>query len=119
MRSALGPLSKHTLLVLVTVLALFPVYVMLTAAFKTQREFLAHPWSPLVRPTLGGFSAALDDQFPTWFANTALLSAGAVLCTLVLAALAGWGFARWNFRGRVCSADLSSGPRSCLSRSRR
>ena len=97
---ALGPLSKHVLLFVVTVLALFPVYVMLTAAFKTQRDFLAHPWSPFVRPTLDGFSAALGDQFPTWFANTALLSAGAVLCTLTLAALAGWGFARWNFRGR-------------------
>ena len=100
MRRAVAPLSKHALLVLVTLVALFPVYVIVTAAFKTQRDVLEHPWSPVVEPTLDGFRAALDDQFPTWFANTALLSAGAVICTLVLAALAGWGFARWDFRGR-------------------
>lgn len=96
----LGPLCKHGLLLIVTVLALFPVYVMLTAAFKTQHDFLAHPWSPFFRPTLNGFHTALSDQFPTWFANSALLSASAVVLTLLLAALAGWGFARWSFRGR-------------------
>jgi ABC-type glycerol-3-phosphate transport system permease component len=100
MRSAIASLTKHGLLLLVTVLALFPVYVMVTAAFKTQQDFLAHPWSPFLRPTLKGFDAALSDQFPTWFANSAVLSAGAVAFTLALAALAGWGFARWTFRGR-------------------
>jgi ABC-type glycerol-3-phosphate transport system permease component len=100
MRSALGTVSKHALLVVVTVLALFPVYVMVTGAFKTQSDFLAHPWSPFVRPTLDGFDAALDDQFPTWFANTVVLSVGAVACTLALASLAGWGFAKSTFRGR-------------------
>ena len=100
MRSFLGRLSKHVLLLAVSGLALFPVYVMVTAAFKTHGGFLAHPWSPIFRPTLNGFDAALNDQFPSWFANTALLSLGAVSFTLALAALAGWGFARWTFRGR-------------------
>ena len=100
MRRGLGRAWKHGLLLVATLLALFPVYVMLTAAFKTQDEFLAHPWSPFFRPTLNGFDTALGDQFPTWFANSALLSASAVACTLVLASLAGWGFARWSFRGR-------------------
>ena len=100
MRSVLGRLSKHVLLLTVTVLALFPVYVMVTAAFKTHEDFLAHPWTPFFRPTLNGFDAALNDQFPSWFANTALLSLGAVSFTLALAALAGWGFARWTFPGR-------------------
>jgi len=100
MRRVLGSLSKHGLLIGVSVLALFPVYVMVTAAFKTQKDFLEHPWSPFFRPTLGGFDTALNDQFPRWFANSAVLSAGAVAFTLALAALAGWGFARWSFRGR-------------------
>jgi len=100
MRRSLGRLWKHGLLLVVTVLALFPIYVMLTAAFKTQHDFLAHPWSPFFRPTLKGFDTALGDQFPIWFRNTLLLSGSAVACTLLLAALAGWGFARWSFRGR-------------------
>jgi ABC-type glycerol-3-phosphate transport system permease component len=74
--------------------------VMLTAAFKSQSGFLAHPFTPALHPSLHGFDAALNDQFPRWFANSAILTTGSVAATLALAALAGWGFSRWNFRGR-------------------
>ena len=95
-----GRVTKQLVLLTVTLGALFPVYVMVTAAFKTQSDFLAHPWTPFVHPTLKGFDVALNDQFPTWFLNSAILTSSAVALTLVLAALAGWGFARWSFRGR-------------------
>jgi ABC-type glycerol-3-phosphate transport system permease component len=95
-----GKTAKQLVLLAATLLALFPVYVMVSAAFKTQSDFLAHPWTPFVRPTLDGFDAALNDQFPTWFRNSAILTSSAVAITLALAALAGWGFARWSFRGR-------------------
>jgi ABC-type glycerol-3-phosphate transport system permease component len=99
-RRLTGTVSKHGLLILATAIALFPVYVMISAAFKTQSSFLAHPWAPLADPTLRGFRTALGDQFPRWLANTAILSFGSVAVTLVVAALAAWGFARWSFRGR-------------------
>ena len=95
-----GKIAKHLVLLVVTFAALFPVYVMVSAAFKTQSDFLAHPWAPVVHPTLKGFDVALNDQFPTWFANSAILTSSAVALTLAVATLAGWGFARWNFRGR-------------------
>ena len=50
-----GTVSKHGLLILATLIALFPVYVMISAAFKTQASFLAHPWAPIAEPTLSGF----------------------------------------------------------------
>ena len=100
MSERLGQLAKHVPLVLATVLALVPVYVMVAAAFKTQAEFLDHPWALPLHPSLDGFRTALGDQFPRWFANTAILTTLAVAATLVLASLAGWGFARWDFRGR-------------------
>jgi ABC-type glycerol-3-phosphate transport system permease component len=95
-----GKTAKHLVLLAATLLALFPVYVMVSAAFKTQNDFLAHPWAPFVHPTLDGFDAALNDQFPTWFRNSVILTSSAVVITLALAALAGWGFARWSFPGR-------------------
>jgi ABC-type glycerol-3-phosphate transport system permease component len=95
-----GKTAKQILLLAATLLALFPVYVMVSAAFKTQSDFLAHPWMPFVHPTLDGFDAALNDQFPTWFRNSVILTSSAVAMTLALAALAGWGFARWSFPGR-------------------
>ncbi|HXH97686.1 MAG TPA: carbohydrate ABC transporter permease [Gaiellaceae bacterium] len=100
MTSIAGRLSKHAVLIFATLLALAPVYVMVTASFKTQAGFLDHPWALPLRPTLHGFRAALSDQFPTWFANSAILTSGSVAATLAIASLAGWGFARWEFRGR-------------------
>ena len=99
-RRLAATLSKHGLLILASLIALFPVYVMITAAFKTQSSFLAHPWAPVADPTFAGFRTALNDQFPRWLGNTVLLSFSAVVVTLLVAALAAWGFARWSFRGR-------------------
>lgn len=100
MSRAASRLTKQSLLLLATFGALFPVYVMVTGAFKTQGAFLAHPFTPTLHPTLHGFDAALNDQFPRWFANSAILTTSSVAITLALASLAGWGFARWRFRGR-------------------
>jgi ABC-type glycerol-3-phosphate transport system permease component len=96
----LGRLAKLVPVVVATVVALVPVYLMVTAAFKTQAGFLEDPWAPPLDPSLDGFRAALSDQFPRWFANSAVLTTLAVAATLTLASLAGWGFARWEFRGR-------------------
>ena len=100
MTNALGRLTKHGLLVLASLVALFPVYVMLTAALKTQRGFLDNPFAPPWHPSLGGFRSALSDQFPRWFANSVILTAASVAATLLLASLAAWGFSRWRFPGR-------------------
>jgi raffinose/stachyose/melibiose transport system permease protein len=100
MTRALGRLTKHAVLLAATVVSLAPVYVMVSAAFRTQRSFLDHPWGLPLHPTLHGFGTALADRFPRWFANSAILTSSSVAITLTLAALAGWGFARWDFRGR-------------------
>ena len=99
-RRIVGSASKHALLITASVLALFPVYVMVTAAFKTEAGFLVHPWAPVADPSLAGFRAALNDQFPRWFENTVIVSSASVFITLLVAALAAWGFAHWAFRGR-------------------
>jgi ABC-type glycerol-3-phosphate transport system permease component len=91
---------KHGVLWLASLIALFPVYVMVTAAFKTQTGFLHNPFSLPFHPSLDGFHAALNDQFPRWFGNSVILTAASVVATLALAACGAWGFARWSFRGR-------------------
>src|ERR1700730_11285697 len=99
MNRTLGRLSKQGVLVLASFTAIFPVYVMLTAAFKSQSGFLAHPFTPALHPSLHGFDAALNDQFPRWFANSAILTTGSVAAPLALAALAGRGVSLWEVRG--------------------
>jgi ABC-type glycerol-3-phosphate transport system permease component len=102
----LGIATKHGVLVLASFFALFPVYVMVSAAFKTQGRFLDDPFSPPFHPSLGGFRTALNDQFPHWLVNSVLVTSGSVAATLVIAALAAWGLSRWRFRGREALLSL-------------
>ena len=106
MTRTLGRLTKQGVLLLASLVALFPIYVMLSAALKSQGGFLDQPFSPPFHPSLHGFDAALNDQFPRWFANSAMLTGASVAATLAIASLAAWGFSRWHFRGRDALLSL-------------
>lgn len=100
MRAAVGRLGGHLVLWLFTAAALLPIYVMVSAALRTQKGFLAHPFGFPTAPTLRNFRVALDDRVPRWLFNSVVLSGGSVLITLLIAACAAWGLTRWTFRGR-------------------
>lgn len=91
---------KHLVLWIVTLAALLPIYVMVTGAFKTQGDFARAPFALPTSPTLHGFDTAISSDFPRWVLNSLILTVGSVAAVLVLAALAAWGFAQRDFRGR-------------------
>lgn len=98
--ATVGLVSRYLLLSAVCLTALAPGYVMVTAAFKTQQEFLASPWSLPTSLNMTAFSGAWSAGLPQWFLNTIIITIGAVVGVMTLAALAAWGFAYWRFRGR-------------------
>jgi ABC-type glycerol-3-phosphate transport system permease component len=98
--SRTGAVARHALLVLFTVVALGPAYLMVTGALKTQTQFLDHPWALPTSFDLHAFRTALSDQFGRWFLNSVTLTVGAVALTVLLAAMAAWGLVHWPFRGR-------------------
>lgn len=100
MPSPLRRLPGQVVLWGVTLAALLPVYVMITGAFKTQDQFGRSPFSIPTAPTLAGFRAAISSDFLRWVINSVILTGGSVIVVLVLAALAAWGFAQRDFRGR-------------------
>lgn len=95
-----GITARQLILMLVTLSAIVPGYLMLTASLKTQDEFLSHPWSLPLHPNLAGYRAAWNDQFPRWFTNSLIITIAAVGITVAIAACAAWGFAHWTWRGR-------------------
>lgn len=99
-RSRLGVVSSYVLLSLFALTAMLPGYVMVTGAFKTQDQFLASPWSLPSSLSMTAFSTAWAAGLPSWFGATLIVTAGAVTLVMVLASLAGWGFAYWRFKGR-------------------
>jgi ABC-type glycerol-3-phosphate transport system permease component len=99
-RSFLRAVPRQLVLWVVTLAALVPLYVMVTAAFKTQADFRHAPFGLPTAPTLDGFHAALSDDFVRWTLNSVILTGASVAVTLALAALAAWGFAQRPFKGR-------------------
>jgi N,N'-diacetylchitobiose transport system permease protein len=83
-------------------LCLFPVYWMVTTAFKPNRDiqsdtprFLPHTW------TLEHFRTAVDaDGFALFWRNSILVTASAVLLALIVALGASFAVARMRWRGR-------------------
>ena len=86
-----------------SVLFLYPLYVMLSQSLKTSREAAASP------PTLFPHHLSLSNyahlrgnssvSFTHHVLNSVMVSVGATLATVVLATLAGYGFAKLRFRG--------------------
>jgi ABC-type glycerol-3-phosphate transport system permease component len=91
---------RHVVLIAFSVGALAPIYLMITGAFKSQAEFLTHPWSLPTSPHLGAFRSAFSEQLGRWFFNSMFVTIVAVALTVTIAALAAWGLVHWPFRGR-------------------
>jgi len=87
----------------VFLLMIFPIYWMVSTAFKPGREILTlNPvWIPL-RPTLDNFAGAIAQPF-FWndVVNSALIVSATVVIAIALAFLAALAVARFRFRGRA------------------
>lgn len=93
-----GPL--YIVVVLFLLFLLFPLYWMLITSFKDNSVLFAIPpeWFPH-RPTGAHYTQLLGDgAFLRYYANSLIASGGSTLLTLLLAAFAGYGFSRFQFR---------------------
>lgn len=95
-RTILGRTLTHCILAACSVVALFPVYLMVSASFKSRSDYVQSPLSLPTRPNLDGYRTVLNEQLVRWAANSALLTFVAVVLTVVIAALAAWGFTRYS-----------------------
>jgi multiple sugar transport system permease protein len=85
-------------------LSAFPIWIMVTSAFKAETEIQAIPihWLPHDFQGWGRFVEAAEFA-PLWryFANSMLFSLVHVAITVFFGALAGFGFAKYRFPGRT------------------
>jgi ABC-type glycerol-3-phosphate transport system permease component len=97
----LAPSLRQVIVVLATLLSLFPVYFMTVSAFKTKAEYLANKWGLPQAPVLTNFATALaGEKFFIRFLNSTILTVGAVAGSLVIACFAAYAFARMEFPGK-------------------
>jgi len=96
-----GRVFAQVMMILLSLLIIFPLYYMITNSFKTHEQFVSDPigWpSPL---TLQNYIDAFKGKnFFQWFLNSTILTVFSALITAVVALLAAYAFAKMRFKGR-------------------
>ncbi len=90
------------LLIVLTLLFLFPLYWIITGSFKTQQVINARTpvWFPM-NPTTNNYVRLFQKPAFTWLFNTVLLCAAAMAFTCISAAMGGYALAKKRFVGRT------------------
>jgi len=114
-----GMAVRYIVMILMTIIFLGPFVMALLGSFKTTQEVLA--WPPTFLPTvwrpqnyIDVWNALADANgnslFPRWVLNSLILASSITIAQLFFCSLAGFAFARLNFRGKgfVFAAMLST-----------
>jgi ABC-type glycerol-3-phosphate transport system permease component len=88
-------------MIIVTLMMIFPLYLMLANSFKTSTEFLKNPVGLPARFTFQTFLDAFKGKnFLQWFYNSIVLTAASIIVTTIVSGLAAFAFAKMRFRAR-------------------
>jgi N-acetylglucosamine transport system permease protein len=83
------------------VLVVFPLGWMVMTAFKTDQEIFFSPWKLPAAPQWGNFARAWTQaSIGQYFVNSLIVVAGSLTLTLLLASMAAYVIARYDFPGR-------------------
>ena len=96
-----GMSLRQILVIGATLLSLFPIYFMAVSSLKTKSEYIANKWGLPTSLNWANFQTALaGEKFFVRFANSTILTVGAVAVSLLIACLAAYAFARMEFPGK-------------------
>ena len=85
----------------IVVFVLFPIFWMLTTAFKHRIDMFVLPPQWFFKPTLANFKYVLSTMpVGRWVLNSGVISLGTMTLSLLLGVPAGYAFSRVNFRGK-------------------
>lgn len=101
-KKALNASINYLLLVIAVLVTVFPVFWILMSSFKSAMEINQIPprWFPSSFNWSSYKNVLTERSFGLYFKNSAIVSIGTTFLTMVLATTAGYGFSRFNFRGR-------------------
>jgi ABC-type glycerol-3-phosphate transport system permease component len=92
---------KQALLVLFSLLCLFPLYWLIVTAFKGKAEYLNNLFGVPLAPVLDNFVTVFrGKRFLLWFLNSVILTSGSVAAGLAIALAAAYAFAKMIFKFR-------------------
>lgn len=101
-RTLLSRFLGYAILVFFALVFLYPFVIQIANSFKTEANASANPLSPIPDP----FTAVAFDRifggtaFPTWLANSVLVTIVVTLGRVLFGSMAGYALSRLRFRGR-------------------
>ncbi len=95
-------ISAHTLLTLVVLISLYPIFVMTLNSFKSDSEVSWNPAGLPVEWTLASYAAIFEFHGGMWlnFMNSVIISTTSTVISLFFVSMAGFAFAKYQFWGR-------------------
>jgi ABC-type glycerol-3-phosphate transport system permease component len=97
-RMALNEILKHTFILFILGMSLFPLYVMLTISGKTNAQFAGNPWTFMSPFHWENFSVAWG-SVSNYVFNTIFVCVTSILLTFVFSLNAAYFFARYKAPG--------------------
>ena len=101
MRRKLGPLAVHLVLGAYTLLAIFPILLVIYNSFKSRKAIFG---SPLALPgpesfSLVGYEKVFSDSaVPLYYVNSISITVSTIAITLFIGAMAAWALTEYRFR---------------------
>jgi raffinose/stachyose/melibiose transport system permease protein len=96
--------AAHTFLLFYTLLAVFPVFIVVINSFKARKAIFGSPYSPPTPETwsmVGYETLAKNGNFPNYFLNSAVVVVFSLFLILFLGAMAAFAFSEYKFRGNL------------------
>ena len=94
----------YLLLILFSLIYLYPFLIQIGTSFKTNPDATANPLNPIPQEwTLDAYRSLRQADFPLWFMNSVIVTLCVTVGRVFLDSLAGYALARLHFRAeRVC-----------------
>lgn len=101
MRKPISALAVHTVLILYTALALFPIILVIMNSFKERKAIFGKPLTPPDFSTfsLVGYDRVFGDSaVGSYYLNSITVTGGTIFFTLLFGAMAAWALTEYKFR---------------------
>ncbi|MHB1347590.1 MAG: carbohydrate ABC transporter permease [Candidatus Humimicrobiaceae bacterium] len=93
--------GRQFLLIVLTIISLYPVFFMIMTALKSQDEYVFNKFSfPKTISWSNFYEVFVGKNFEQWFLNSIALTVGSVILSLAIAILASYALSRYQFKIR-------------------
>jgi multiple sugar transport system permease protein len=100
-RKTVSLVLKYVVIIVGALFVLFPIYEMIATSLKFEVDAFKIPPKWIFRPTLANYSEVLfGANFFRYFMNSVIVALTSTVASVFIGALAGYGLARWHFRGK-------------------